>query len=119
MTKRKVMLVEDDATMQAVLTTLLEIEGFQVVVPPERANLDGLIQAIHDSHADVILLDVHLRQISGLDVLKGIRTDTSTCSTRVVMSSGMDVKDACMQGGADAFLMKPFMPDDLLAMLRG
>jgi len=35
------------------------------------------------------------------------------------MTSGMDVKERCLEAGADAFLLKPYMPDELMAKLRG
>lgn len=113
------MLIEDDTTMTAVLSTLLELEGYEVAAPQGGASLDGIVQAIRDCHPDVILLDVHLRHVNGLDILKNIRADVSISETRVVMSSGMDVKESCIQGGANDFLMKPFMPDELLTKLNG
>lgn len=114
------MLIEDDTSMVAVLSTLLELEGYQVAVPPPAGvTLDGLLDSVRGCRPDIILLDMHLHQISGLDLLKRIRADADIRETRVVMSSGMDVKDACIQSGADSFLMKPFMPDELLGKLRG
>ncbi len=115
----KVMLVEDDATMQAVLRTLLEIEGYQVALASARLQLDELIQSIRDSKPDVLLLDVHLRNFNGYDVVQRIRADAEITSARVIMTSGMDVKDRCMAAGADDFLMKPYMPDELMKKLQG
>lgn len=114
----KVMLVEDDATMQAVLRTLLEIEGFQVAQAQVRQHLDDLLQSIRDEKPDVLLLDVHLRDISGYDVIKRIRADAGIAGSRVIMTSGMDVKDRCMAAGADDFLLKPYMPDELIGKLH-
>jgi DNA-binding response OmpR family regulator len=114
----KVMLVEDDATMQAVLRTLLELEGYQVALPPARQQLDEIIQSIRDANPDVILLDVHLRDISGYDVVQRVRQDSGLSKMRVIMTSGMDVKDRCMAAGADDFLMKPYMPDELINKLH-
>ncbi len=113
----KVMLVEDDATMQAVLRTLLEIEGYQVALAPAKKQLDELVQAIRSEQPDVLLLDVHLHDISGYDVIQSIRADSSLARARVIMTSGMDVKDRCMAAGADDFLLKPYMPDELMKKL--
>jgi CheY-like chemotaxis protein len=115
----KVMLVEDDLTMQAVLRTLLEIEGFQVALSSARHQLDDMVQSIRDANPDVILLDVHLRDFSGYDVVQRIRTDTHLGNMRVIMTSGMDLKDQCMAAGADDFLLKPYMPDELMKKLHG
>ncbi len=118
-TSNKIMLVEDDATMQAVLRTLLEIEGFQVALAPAKHQLDELVQSIRDAKPDVLLLDVHLRDISGYDVLQRVREDAGISKLRVIMTSGMDVKDRCIAAGADDFLMKPYMPDELMKKLHG
>lgn len=114
------MLVEDDATMQAVLRTLLELEGFQVSVAPDKKEIVDIIQSIRDAHPDIILLDVHLHKASGFDVLQQLRQDSDAGmkQTRVIMSSGSDVKDQCLKAGADDFLMKPYMPDELIGKLR-
>ena len=118
-TSSKVMLVEDDATMQAVLRTLLEIEGYQVALAPNKSRLDELIQSICDASPDILLLDVHLRDLSGYDVIKRIRDAASIANTRVIMTSGMDVKERCIAAGADDFLLKPYMPDELMNKLHG
>ncbi len=39
-------------------------------------------------------------------------------SVRVLMTSGLDFKDQCLENGANGFIQKPFMPDDLLSALR-
>jgi CheY-like chemotaxis protein len=67
---------------------------------------------------DVILLDVHLRRVNGLDLLTAIRQDEKTRHTGVILSSGMDVSQRCMELGANAFILKPYMPEDLLQMIR-
>lgn len=114
----KVILVEDDLNMQAVLRTLLEIEGFQVSLAPAKKHLEDIVQSIHEANPEVILLDVHLNNVSGYDVLQQIRKDPKISKTRVIMSSGMDVKDQCMAAGANDFIMKPYMPDELINKLR-
>lgn len=114
----KIMLVEDDPTMIAVLSTLLEIEGYHVIAPPNK-TLDEIVQAIRSEQPDTILLDVHLRDVSGYDVIQQVRDDPRLNGTRVVMTSGMDVKEKCIEAGANAFLLKPYMPDELMEKLKG
>jgi CheY-like chemotaxis protein len=115
---KKVMLVEDDAAMLAVLSTLLEIEGFQVL-SPQKKSLDEIVQAIRSDQPDTILLDVHLRDVSGYDVIEQVRKDPQINQVRVVMTSGMDVEDQCIAAGANDFLLKPYMPDELITKLQG
>lgn len=116
----KVLLVEDDASMQAVLRTLLELEGFQVVQLADRLTTEALLLTIRTEQPDTILLDVHLKNnVSGIDLLRELRSDPDATQTRVVMTSGMAIKEQCMAAGADDFLLKPFMPDELIKKLRG
>ncbi|MCJ7431891.1 MAG: response regulator [Anaerolineales bacterium] len=112
---QKIMLAEDDVTMISLLETLLKMEGFQVVVLDADADVPA---AVRREHPDVVLLDVHLSQQSGLEILASIRNGQETKDVPVVMTSGADVKNACIRCGANAFLLKPFMPDDLIEMLR-
>jgi CheY-like chemotaxis protein len=65
----------------------------------------------------VSLLTTLLHQ-SGFDILDTIRNSEDTAGTRVVMSSGADVKEECMQHGANGFLLKPYMPDELITILK-
>ena len=109
------MLAEDDVTMLALLKTLLKMEGFEAI--PLDSDAD-IVQAVLKEHPEVLLMDVHLLNQNGIDVLKKLRSKTGL-HLRIVMSSGLDVKEKCLAAGADIFLLKPYMPDDLIAALRG
>ena len=111
----KVLLAEDDHTMITLLQTLLKMEGFEVAVADVDADIPALIQS---EQPDVLFMDVHLGQHSGLDVVEAIRQNPQFESLRIVMTSGLDVRDECLQRGASKFILKPFMPDDLLALIR-
>jgi DNA-binding response OmpR family regulator len=115
MTKLKVLLAEDDVTMVSLLTTLLKMEGFDVVALQADADVPA---AVRRETPDILLLDVHLMHQSGFDILDIIRNSEDTAGTRVVMSSGSDVKEECMHHGANGFLLKPYMPDELITILK-
>ena len=111
----KILLAEDDDTMVGLLTTLLRMDGYEV-----RA-LDGdedVAAVVKRDSPDVLVLDVHLAGQNGLDVLDSIRQGERGHRVRVVMISGLNVKEESLRHGADAFLLKPFMPDDLMRALR-
>ena len=86
----KVMLAEDDATMLSLLKTLLSLEGFEVV------NVDfdseGVMEALRREMPDVLLLDVHLPNQNGIEVLREIRQDSALKETHVIMASGMNLQ---------------------------
>ena len=111
----KVMLVEDDATMLSLLETLLQIEGFEVAKINDFGNL---IPEIREANPKVILMDVHLEDIDGKEVLVQLRKDAHFEQTKIIMSSGMDYKDECLAKGANAFILKPYMPDELINKIK-
>ena len=114
----KILLVEDDPTMRSILRTLLEIEGYTVATIPDRKTEEEIIGLMKQEKPDVILMDVHIRQVNGINVLKMMRSDPALQSVRVYMASGMDLKYECMQAGATGFLMKPYMPDELIDLIK-
>lgn len=113
----KVMLIEDDKTMVSLLTTLLNLEGFMVKTPRNH-QMEGLLNAIIDERPQIALVDVNLRSGSGLDLVRKIRREPEIKDTRILMSSGLNLKKECIQAGADSFILKPFMPDDLIKLIH-
>ena len=111
----KIMVAEDDQTMVTLLTTLLKMDGFDVIALD--ADEDVPAAAERDC-PDVLLLDVHLSTQNGFEILDTIRSSNKLPRLLVVMISGLNVKEECMLHGANDFLLKPFMPDDLIKMLR-
>lgn len=111
----KIMLAEDDPTMLSLLKTLMHLEGFDVVIPDDETDF---LESVLAARPDALLMDVHLPQGSGLDFMKQMRADERFSDLRVVMASGMDLRDECLRAGANAFLLKPFMPDALITAIR-
>jgi CheY-like chemotaxis protein len=111
----KILLAEDDATMVSLLKTLLKMEGYEVIALDVNADVAAAVQR-EKPHA--LFMDVHLGGQSGMKILEAIRKNHETANVRVVMTSGLNMKDECLRGGANAFLLKPFMPDDLIHALK-
>ena len=112
----KVLLAEDDITMVSLLKTLLEMEGYQVTTLLDQKG--DLLENIRKEKPDVLLLDVYLGERNGVDILRQLRKSPDLKSIKVVMTSGIDKADECMAAGANAFLLKPYMPDELMEKLR-
>ncbi len=110
-----IMLIDDDPTMLRLLKTLIEIEGYKTEAWSGNSNI---IPELSSKKPDAILLDVNLRGISGIDLLKSIRSDANFGLVPILMTSGMDYTEECMQAGATEFLLKPYMPDVLIEKLR-
>ena len=111
----KIMVAEDDQTMVTLLTTLLKMDGFDVIALDADEDIPA---AVERDCPDVLLLDVHLSTQNGFEILDTIRSSNKRPRLHVVMISGLNVKEECMLHGANDFLLKPFMPDDLIKMLR-
>jgi CheY-like chemotaxis protein len=110
----KVLIVDDDRTMVSLLKTLFELQGFQVQTALQQ---DAVLAALRGDKPDVVFMDVFLSGLDGLEVLRQIRAAPDLAGLRVIMTSGMDVSDACLEAGADAFLLKPYTPDQLLELI--
>jgi len=63
-------------------------------------------------------MDLHLGQVNTLDVLKTLKADSALKSIPVIIVSGLDAEDKCMQIGADAFMLKPYSPNALLDKIK-
>lgn len=113
----KVVLVEDDTSMRSLLKILLEFEGLQVISYAQ-TNKDEIRLSLQNDSPDLLLLDVHIRDTDGIDLLRTIRQDEHLRDLRIIMTSGMDVSQRCYEAGADNFLLKPYMPEDLIYMIR-
>jgi DNA-binding response OmpR family regulator len=114
---RKVMVIEDDPSMVSLLTTLLIMEGF-IVKTPKNNHMEGLLNAIRDEHPQIVLVDVNLSHGNGMDLVSKIRHESEIKDTSILMASGLNLKKECMQAGADGFIMKPFMPDELINLIH-
>jgi DNA-binding response OmpR family regulator len=112
---KTVMVLEDEDVLFGLLQDLLAFEGY-VVVKPEK--LENLLNEMRLFVPDAMLIDVNLNGVSGLDILDQIRADKELSQTPVFISSGMDYRTESLRRGADAFIMKPYMPDELVNALK-
>jgi DNA-binding response OmpR family regulator len=109
----KILVVEDDPGMQTLLKTFLEFEGYGVILQDQYDDLKGLIEKIRLETPEIVLMDVFLGKTNGFDLLAAIRRDPTVKNVGVIMTSGMDFNGRSKTAGADAFLLKPYMPDEL------
>ena len=109
---RSVMLVEDDAAIRMVLRVALEDEGYEVL--EAETGEEALLLAM-DEAADVILVDLRLPGIHGLDVVRTIRGASRV--PIIIVTAQVDSDDivAGLKAGADDYVTKPFVTSELLA----
>ncbi len=111
----KILIVDDDRTTARLLVTLFELEGFAVVANPRP---DAVRATAREQHPDALLVDCHLADRDGLDVLREMRADPEFRTLPIVMTSGLDRSAECMRNGANAFVLKPFPPSELIETVR-
>ena len=112
----KILVAEDDYAMVSLLKTLLGMEGFEVVTALDKK--DSFLDVVRQEKPDVILLDVYLGNQNGMELIRQMRADPQLKDIRVVMCSGINLEAECRASGADDFLLKPYVVDDLLQKLR-
>ncbi len=113
---RKVLLADDDFTMVSLLKTLLDMEGYQVMTLLDKPG--DILDNIREARPDILLLDVYLGDRNGMDLVHQIRQEPDLKNIRIIMVSGLDKTEECLAAGADRFLLKPYMPNELFEILR-
>jgi CheY-like chemotaxis protein len=112
----KILLADDDYTMVALLKTLLKMEGYQVATLMDKPG--DMVDNICLEEADVLLIDIYLGARNGLDIVRQVRQVPQLEKLRIIMASGIDRSKECLEAGADFFLLKPYMPNELFDILR-
>ena len=113
--RTKVLVADDTDSVRALFRKLLTAEGFDVM-----AVADGMeaLEAVQKHQPDVILLDVGMPHLDGLEVCRRLKADPATRLTPVVLVTGLsDMSDRIkgIEAGADEFLSKPVHPHELKA----
>ena len=110
-----VLVIEDEADIRQLLRTLLEREGYSVAEALE--GRDGVRQ-FHQSHPDIVILDVGLPDLDGWQVLERIRDMSDAPVLVLTARSSERDKVRGLNAGADDYLTKPFSRVELLARLQ-
>ncbi len=117
-TAKKILVIEDEQDIQTLLDYNLSQAGFEIILCEN--GEDGLMLAI-ESQPDLILLDWMLPLLSGIEVLRQLRSRTDTRDIPVIMLTARGEEGDRLRGldgGADDYVTKPFSPAELLARVR-
>jgi two-component system chemotaxis response regulator CheY len=115
-----ILIVEDSPTMRALLTTALEDLDIPVKVTEAESGFDALRQLPRESY-DLIVTDINMRDINGLELVSFVRNNAAYRGIPLVIVSteGSERdRDKGVGLGADAYLVKPFEPDELKVVVR-
>ena len=113
--KPRVLVVDDDSALAEMLGIVLRSDGFD---PSFVSDGTGALAAFHDTKPDVVLLDLMLPGMSGLDVCRAIRAESGT--PIIMLTAKSDTIDVVLglESGADDYVVKPFKPKELVARMR-
>jgi CheY-like chemotaxis protein len=111
----KMMLLDDNEEMVTLISKILEFENIEVISAEFTSDP---VDQIREHKPDFILLDVKLGEYNGIDILEEIRQDPLISETKVLTTSGFDYSKECLEKGAQAFLQKPYLPSDLLDIIK-
>jgi DNA-binding response OmpR family regulator len=114
--RRRILVVEDDRTLRHALTFNLEREGYQV-----RGAVDGqqALDAVRGGGQDLILLDVMLPGMSGIEVLRVLRAEGIGTPVIILSAKGEEIDRVVgLKIGADDYVAKPFSRPELLARIE-
>ncbi len=118
MVEQRIIIIEDDNDMRPLMSTLLEMEGYHVVsfdhIEPEAQILNEIMQ----QNPDLVLLDVLIKGKSSFDLVEKLKQQSACDHPKILMSSGMAVEEECQRHGADGFILKPYMPDELVLKIN-
>ncbi len=115
---KKILLVEDEEEILQLAKLYLEKEGFRTCLA--RTGLDALKQ-VKAERPDLVILDLMLPELDGLEVCKRIRSDSQTAMLPIIMLTAKAEESDTILGlelGADDYVTKPFSPKALVARVK-
>jgi CheY-like chemotaxis protein len=114
----RVLVVDDSEVIRRLITMNLELEGFDVV---PATNGQQCLELVHDVAPDVVTLDVQMPELDGFTTAEKLRSDPRTTHLKIAIISAAAQERDLARGraiGVDAYLTKPFDPDEMVATVR-
>ena len=115
MNKPLILVVEDDSTVRSLITTTLRANDYRFLSAP---NGESAIACASSQQPDIVLLDLGLPDLDGVEIIRRIRTWSQIPIIVISARSEDSDKVSALDAGADDYLTKPFSVTELLARLR-
>jgi two-component system, cell cycle response regulator DivK len=119
MMKRRILIVEDQEDLRAILRDLLNASGYETVEAVD--GIEGVARA-QSERRDLVLMDIQLPVLDGYEAIRKIKADPGLKSTPVIAVSSYAMKgdeEKARASGCDSYITKPYSPMQLLSVIRG
>lgn len=116
-----VLVVDDSLSMRAIIKKIIGMSGFDVGEIAEAGNGLEALDKLEDFWADVVLTDIHMPEMDGVELLEKIKSNPMTEELPVIMittESRDEVVSGALEKGAAGYIKKPFRPEDIKALLN-
>jgi DNA-binding response OmpR family regulator len=113
-----VLVVDDDDVIRQLISVNLQLEGFEVFTAVDGQDC---LNKVRDVQPDVVTLDVMMPRLDGWETASRLRADESLNGVRIVLLTARAQETDVRRGGrigVDAYLTKPFDPDELISTVR-
>ncbi len=116
----RVLIVDDQPLIRAGLRGVLELEADLLVVG-DVADGNAAVRRAHDERADIVLMDIRMPGLDGIEATRRIRTDEDMAGVRIIILTTFETDDnvaEALQAGASGFLGKGATPDEIVDAIR-
>jgi two-component system chemotaxis response regulator CheY len=111
---KSLMIVDDSATMRKIIMKTVRMSGLEFDRTEEAGNGAEALQKLQASTVDIVLCDINMPEMNGIEFVKQARQLDSIKNTKIIMvstESAQDLIDSLMSSGANGFITKPFTPE--------
>ena len=112
---KSLMIVDDSATMRKIIMRTVRMSGLGFERTEEAGNGAEAIEKLKTAPVDIVLCDVNMPEMGGLEMVKKVRAELENCAdTKIVMvstESSQELIDGVIADGANGFITKPFTPE--------
>jgi len=118
MDKKKILVVDDESNIRVALQDLLAANNYEVELAVDGQDGVEKAQAIHP---DLILLDIMMPKLNGLELLKKLKTSTKDAHVPIIIlsaKSDVDSLNEAMWNYADKYITKPYQPEEILHSIK-
>lgn len=115
---KKILSVDDSASIRQMVSFTLRNEGFEVI---EASDGQDAIAKLGGDQVNMVITDLHMPNMDGIELIKSLRANALYRFTPIVMlttESHQDKKDLGRQAGATGWIVKPFKPEQLVSVVK-